>query len=89
MTNAPRLVTLTDRNGRKARLFVTYHVIDWSKGATLCGVTLAQINAQEVRVHQGTLSGDHSDANCSACKAGPNPAEPGTPSGVLDTADIC
>lgn len=62
--------TLTNRNGKKVRARVTYHLPVWLEGRTVCGITLAQLNSQDLRVHQFCANGDLSDANCAECAKG-------------------
>jgi hypothetical protein len=71
MTNTNRMQLLTNRNGRKTRAFVTYHAQNFAAGTTVCGITWAALDAQDLRIDQGTVCGSNSDVNCAACiKAG-------------------
>lgn len=70
MTNANRMQRLTNRNGRKTWATVTYHAQNYAAGTTVCGITWAALEAQDLRIDQGTVCGSNSDVNCAACIAG-------------------
>lgn len=70
MTNTDRNTKLTNRNGRTIFARVTIHGRDYSKGATVCGMPFAELEAQDFRIHQTSVCGSNSDLNCAACIKG-------------------
>lgn len=71
MDTNSKLMTLTNRNGRKVRAKVTFHAPIHGERRMVCGMTFDFVEAQDTRVHQSSVCGEWSDVNCPGCKVSP------------------